>query len=794
MAFLVGGHRYKPTWKNDARAPIHLVRLWEWGANAFKAGRYEEAAAAFGAAARLARRLGRPQLEAQCLNNLGGARLAAFQFRDAIEAYLNARDLAERQRDWVTAATISSNLATLYAQIGDRATGRAESERALELARRASHNDPQLLLRAATLRAQDGELAEALPLFDRAARLAESRNDVATLAQVWRILGHEYFRAGRLPEAEAAALEAYRLHRMQRAPDAYLAYRALALVRREQGDLFAAERLMALALQEARRASLRLPPWALYYERGLLRRAMRRHAEALADLRLAADLARRWRLEVLPAEASAVGMDARLHEVYAALAETAAELAFERRSAALAREALEAAEENRAASLSARLQAGGQVAAVPPAYGELLRELHSLELAGANGRTPVRPDRIIEIRRKLVELELREGLRWMAGPAFAWERGAPLLAHLQGALADHEAYLAFHLGQTASYRWSVTRRALRLDRLPPRARIARAVSAFADPLQAGGSFPLLQGRELYSLLFSGLSAEVLDKRIWFLGLEADLFRVPFAALPESEQAGRPVYLIEHRAIQIVPGANVLGPVRSVSWRGGFVGVADPLYNRADTRWREHDGERVRPARASSATAELPRIPGSASEVRACALAWGDQSLLLAGAQANLEGLRAALANRPAVVHFAVHVVATEPHRERFSLALSLHSEGRPELLDPEAIRSLKPAPRLVVLSGCRSARGAVLPGAGLLGLTRAWLLAGSEAVIASLWPVPDERGELFASFYRRLSALEVHGSRAPALALRLAQLDMLARGDWQSQPDRWAGYVLTGVP
>lgn len=804
LAFLGAGvgDRFRFVSRPGVVAPVHLGRLWAWGETAFRAGRYEEAAGAFRAAARHARRMGLSGFEAQCLNNVGGAWLASFQFREAIEAYLEARELAERGKDWKTASAISSNLATVYAQMGDPDAARAEAERALDLARRASHRDPRLLLRVATLRSVEGKLDAALHLFDEAARLADGGMDVATAAQIWRILAHAYLRAGRIAEAEAAALEAYRLHRLRGAPDAYLAYRALALVRGAEGDLAAAERLLDLALEHARHAVLRLPHWSLYYERGNLRRRRGKLEEALADFRLAVDLARRWRLEVLPVETFAVSVDARLHELYAALAETAAELALRQNSPALVREALEAAEENRAASLRARLGADVQVAPPPPAYAELLRQLHTLEMAQARRANPALAARLAEIRRRLIALEMREGLRLEAATSFRWERGAPLLVRLQRALGNDEAYLAFHLGDARSYRWCVTKRELQMAVLPPRSEIARAVSAFSSRLEEGLNFPAREGERLYRQLFGGLSAEALEKRIWFLGPDVDLFFVPMAALPTGEHDNRPAYLVEQRAIQIVPGANLLKPAQPGAWRGSFLGVADPVYNRADARWAGPSGKvagrlggwLAPSAQAAGPNVELPRLPGSGHEVHACARVWGGTPVVLEGAKARVQELRSALSSEPDVLHFAAHVVETEPRRGRVAIVLSLGPDGLPELLDPDAIRNLRPAPGMVVLSGCRSAGAAVLPGAGLLGLTRAWLLAGSRAVVASLWPVPDERGELFVSFYRCLAPLSRYGTRAPALALRQAQLEMLACTDRLAHPGYWASYVLTGVP
>ena len=77
--------------------------------------------------------------------------------------------------------------------------------------------------------------------------------------------------------------------------------------------------------------------------------------------------------------------------------------------------------------------------------------------------------------------------------------------------------------------------------------------------------------------------------------------------------------------------------------------------------------------------------------------------------------------------------------------------------------------RLVVLSACETGLGEVRNGAGVYGLRRALVLAGSETQVMSLWSVNDESTrDLMVGFYKRLQAGE-----GRAEALRNVQLEML---------------------
>ena len=77
---------------------------------------------------------------------------------------------------------------------------------------------------------------------------------------------------------------------------------------------------------------------------------------------------------------------------------------------------------------------------------------------------------------------------------------------------------------------------------------------------------------------------------------------------------------------------------------------------------------------------------------------------------------------------------------------------------------------LVVLSACETGLGAVAGGEGVLGLQRAFQIAGARNVVASLWKVDDQAtAQLMRLFYHKLWAEK----KTPAVALREAQLWIL---------------------
>jgi CHAT domain-containing protein len=111
----------------------------------------------------------------------------------------------------------------------------------------------------------------------------------------------------------------------------------------------------------------------------------------------------------------------------------------------------------------------------------------------------------------------------------------------------------------------------------------------------------------------------------------------------------------------------------------------------------------------------------------------------------------------------------------------------PEKLTVYDIVGLPVRADLVTLNGCDSGTGKTLPGAGVLGLARAFLSAGAQAVCATRWKIPDEGGALVERMYAHLLQ-----NTPRAEALRRAQIEMIDAADWRSEPRYWAAYFLVG--
>jgi len=95
--------------------------------------------------------------------------------------------------------------------------------------------------------------------------------------------------------------------------------------------------------------------------------------------------------------------------------------------------------------------------------------------------------------------------------------------------------------------------------------------------------------------------------------------------------------------------------------------------------------------------------------------------------------------------------------------------------------------KLVVLSACDTGVGQVLNGEGVYGLRRAFVLAGAESLVMSLWPVNDySTRQLMTNYYKNLKQGMGRGE-----ALRQVQLDLLKRNG-KLHPFYWANFIQSG--
>jgi len=332
------------------------------------------------------------------------------------------------------------------------------------------------------------------------------------------------------------------------------------------------------------------------------------------------------------------------------------------------------------------------------------------------------------------------------------------LAEIQGLLPEGTTLIEYLVGNTDVVIWIVDRHRVKAltvrgarAELVARVRTLRAAIADRAPLAEIER----QTATLYGELLAPARAEIRGTRLLIVPHDV-LHYLPFAAL--RSPAGR--WLIEDYALATLPSASVLkflaakdaSNARPLALGNPDVGSALNL------RYAEREARAVGEA-----------YPGATVLVRAEA------------SEARVK----ALASGAGLLHFATHAELNES--EPMSSALLLTpGEGEDGRLEVRELFGLDLHARLVVLSACETGLGALSRGDDLVGLQRAFLYAGTPAVVTTLWKVDDRASfVLMRDFYARLK------TAAPGEALSLAQRETLRQFP---HPFAWAAYGLTGAP
>ena len=285
----------------------------------------------------------------------------------------------------------------------------------------------------------------------------------------------------------------------------------------------------------------------------------------------------------------------------------------------------------------------------------------------------------------------------------------------------------------------------------------------------------------------------------YVAPDGPLHAFPFGALPGRKHP----YLVEERTIAtLTSGRDLLRP-GAEGGEGALVlgrpdyDVGASVASASDSALRSATGDCLDLART-----RWPGLPDTAEEA-ALVAERTPGTITLSGAVAS-RGSFLELAPGRRVLHLATHgyFVSSACHRGDKGLRNPLlfaglalagaNTQGDQGYLTALDVSGMDlSAAELVVLSACETGLGEVQSGEGVFGLQRAFLLAGAQNLVLSLFKVPSaETVSLMSRFY----AERARGADAAA-ALRqaqLAQLAMLRKAGRSTHPLYWAGFVAVG--
>lgn len=713
---------------------------------------------------------------ARVLSNIGRAHFYLGEYDLALAYYRDGQELAERLGDPHVRGILWNRLANLYEATGQNERAWEANEKSLAIARETGHRqgESSSLHNLGILRRKAGDAEGALAYFDQAYAIQIEDGDdtgagwtLQDVAAVHRMRGD--LAAARKTYEEALVIDARAGQRAQLA----MSRIGLSAVLLDLGDAAAAlahADTARLVARETQRADLEA---RAEHRSGLALRALDRPAEALAALAAAVERIEGLRT-ALTTDHAKVGFLEERQAPFHALVDLLVE-----RGRSL--EALEVAERARGRAfvdlLAGRVvPAGGldqdALADLEAAEAALETALATPDESGATGpgsllalrAARARDETLAELAARDPELASLVSVQSLSGAqitALARATGTTLVEYLVADSALY-AWVVSPDGAVAVHRQPIGRAALR-------ERVERVRSTWEAGL-ASGLGPETAAADdlaaLHALLIAPIASVLPDDPAAILVIVPHdaLLLLPFAALIDA--AGR--FLVERHTLAYAPSASVLAWLEAGTAgeaATGWLGVGDP---------------------ALPPDAGLDRLPWAAREVQGIAARFppGDRITLL-GEQATEAAVRVH-APRHAVLHLATHGIISDD--DPLSSALLLTPGGSHDgYLRTTEIFGLDLAAELVILSGCSTGLGK-LTGDGVLGLARAFLYAGTPAIVVSQWDVSDRAtAELMERFY----AARFETGASSAHALREAQLALLER---YRHPYLWAAFELIGRP
>jgi CHAT domain-containing protein len=357
--------------------------------------------------------------------------------------------------------------------------------------------------------------------------------------------------------------------------------------------------------------------------------------------------------------------------------------------------------------------------------------------------------------------------------------------------------LEYSVGDSSSCLWVITQSAHQLFRLPPRKLLQEQIESFRfallNPDQTNNEFFTRGGYSLYQKLLQPAEPYLTKKTKLIVIPDGILNYLPFEVLLTENKGintGTPYsvlpFLIKKYPVSYVQSASVLksllseqsGVRQADPGNKKLVAFGDPVYENVNDT-----------SRSSSKNYQRLEYTGKEIENIASLFKKGNADIYLRGDATEENIKREGELKKFNYVHFATHGFIDEAKPDLSSLVLTQDNNSEEDgFLQATEIFNLNLNADLVVLSACQTGLGKLIRGEGMVGLTRAFMYAGTPSVLVSLWSVKDaSTATLMTDFYKNL----IKEKLSKTEALRKAQLSML--GDEKfAHPFYWAPFVIVG--
>jgi CHAT domain-containing protein/Tfp pilus assembly protein PilF len=759
----------------------------------------------------------------------------------ALDYYAKSAAIYRRKQRAVELARMLNSSGALYSSLGEKTRAFELHNEALAVSRKAESKaeEATTLSHLAELQEDKGDQQKARESYQQALAISREIKDRLGESANLNRLGLLASAAGNRPEAIKLFEQALRINDEVGARyEGALALHNLGLAYDVSGDAQLALDYLTKALTVFRTIENRTGEAMLRYRVASLQKRLGHPDEARRNIVAALEIVETIRGKIASTDLRS-SYFATVQEYYDLYIELLMSQHRAHPNENFAFEALQASEQARARSLLDLLREAKADVRQGVDAQLLAREKELLELINAKAAAQVKaygdPKQASlakslgeEISGLAIDYETLQGRIRQSSPRYAQlVQTTPLtLADIQSLLDNQTLLLEYRLGNEHSYLWVASPDELKSFELPPRGEIEGLARHFYELLTARNrSIPAetsapkqarIQAAEqelrsvtekVSQILLGPVAASASGKRLVVVS-DGELQYVPFGVLTAAAEGLNANHLsLNATEIISLPSIAVLAQLRreNAGRNNATKSVAvfaDPVFESDDPRLGRF--AKRKPSANGSLQQSLrdfdfgpnakglPRLFASRDEAKAImALAPAGANYAALDFEANRERALRPDLNQYRVLHFATHGLLNTARPQLSGVVLSLYDEKgneRDGFLRLDQIYNLRLSSELVVLSACSTALGKEIKGEGMIGLTRGFMYAGAQRVIASLWKVDDEAtAELMKSFYRHLLQ-----ERMPAsLALQTAQIDLQRQTRWRS-PYYWGAFTLQG--
>lgn len=322
-------------------------------------------------------------------------------------------------------------------------------------------------------------------------------------------------------------------------------------------------------------------------------------------------------------------------------------------------------------------------------------------------------------------------------------------------------WMSYWLAPRRSFLWVTTPKETHVFVLPSAAEIGQLVDEYRGFIELSVRDPLAvqneAGRRLYEILIAPAAPLLPAKARVIVVPDGPLHRLSFEALPVYG-VGQSHYWMDDATVAIAPSFGAFrGSARSGAAQRALI-VGNPV----------------------SPGPSFPVLPHAAEEIASVSKRLsGSGQRMVTGAAARPDAWSKIKPGDFDIIHIAAH--AESNPRSPLDSAIIL-SPGNGFRLYARDILEVPLKADLVALSACRSSGARSYAGEGLVGLTWAFLQAGSRNVVAGLWDVSDESTSMLMDrFYAQIAA-----GASPADALQTARFEL--RQTPYSKPYYWGAF------